>query len=357
MSYLSGCLHQPQRTPPPSPPKKPPHFLNFETGANIKSLAFEGRYLWLGLSSGIIRYDTQTQDQYQIYTNRNTKGLLANGIYKIAVDQKGEKWIGTYGGGLSHFDGKRWQTFTPYGGGEITYGAAWTVYPKGSGLGDLWVYDIFFDNDGTAWIATWKGVSHFDGTSFTTYTEEAGLLDKWVYAIAKDKNGLFWFGTEGGLNSFDGKNWKGYTHKDGLGAKIIPPKPEGHQAAGHHQQDQKNNPMGNPNYVLDIAVDHNNVLWIGTWGAGLSRFDGKTWTNYIAGNGTIGGNFVHALEVDAEGVLWAGTDGGVSRFDGLTWTSYTTRDGLQDNNVFSIAFDSSGNKWFGTWTGLSKMMD
>jgi ligand-binding sensor domain-containing protein len=108
---------------------------------------------------------------------------------------------------------------------------------------------------------------------------------------------------------------------------------------------------------LDIAVDLENTKWIGTWGGGLSRFDGKRWTTYTAGNGTIGGNFVHALEIDLKGNLWAATNKGVSRFDGKSWKTYTTADGLLDDNVFSIAFDKDGNKWFGTWTGLSKMID
>lgn len=357
MSYLAGCAHPPQVHPTPPPVKRPPHFTNFETGANVKSLAFEGPFLWLGLANGIIRYDTRTQDQYRIFTTRSTRGLLAKGIYKVAVGPKRRKWIGTYGGGLSRYDDVSWQTFTPYGGGKITYDEAWTIYPAGTGLGDLWVYDILFDDDGTAWIATWKGVSHYDGVSFKTYTEEAGLLDKWVYAIAKDQDGLLWFGTEGGLNSFDGKNWKGYTHQDGLGAKILRPEQEENDDYGHHRQHQKENRMGNPNYVLDIAVDHDNTKWIGTWGAGLSRFDGRNWTTYTADNGTIGGNFVHALEVDSKGILWIGTDRGITRYDGKTWETYTTREGLLDNNVFSIAFDQAGNKWFGTWIGLSKMVD
>lgn len=360
--YLSACAaFQPIGTVSDlasrSKVTRPPRFVNFETGANVKSLAFEGEFLWLGLSNGIIRYDTRTLDHYEIYTTRSTDGLLAKGIYKIAIDPKGEKWIGTYGGGLSHFDGKNWQVFTPYGGGKLTYGASWTIYPKGKGLGDLWVYDIFFDDDGSSWIATWKGVSHFDGKSFTTYTEEAGLLDKWVYAIAKDQDGLFWFGTEGGLNSFDGRTWKAYTHKEGLGAKIGGVLEGDAHRSGHHQRDKKGNQIGNPNYVLDIAVDRNNVKWIGTWGAGLSRFDGQSWQTYIAGTGTIGGNFVHALEIDSEGNLWAGTDKGVTLFDGKTWTTYTTKDGLLNDNVFSIAFDRNGNKWFGTWTGLSQMIE
>ncbi len=339
----------------------PPKFINFETGANIKSLAFEGDFLWLGLSSGIIRYDTRTVDQYQTFTTRSTDGLLSNGIYKVAIDHKSIIWIGTYGGGLSKFDGKEWLTFTPYGGGKTTYNSEWTIYPQGTGLGDLWVYDIYFDTDQTAWIATWKGVSYFDGRSFTTYTESDGLLDKWVYAIAREGNGLFWFGTEGGVNSFDGKNWKAYTHQDGLGADINQApqseSSEDYASHRHHNSPRKENLRSNPNFVLDIAIDRNNVKWIGTWGAGLSSFDGKKWTTYTSGNGTIGGNFVHVLEIDSKGNLWVGSDGGVSRFNGENWITYTTADGLLDNNVFSIAFDQEGNKWFGTWTGLSKMVE
>lgn len=357
MCYLSGCAVSRPSQIAGQKIKAPTRFINFETGANVKTLAFEGNFLWLGLSNGIIRYDIKTSDQYQIYTIRSTDGLLAKGIYKIAIDSNGVKWIGTYGGGLSRFDGKEWEVFTPYGGGKTDYGPSWTIYPFGQGLGDLWVYDVFFDNDGSAWIATWKGVSRFDGKSFKTYTEESGLLDKWVYAIAKDQSGLFWFGSEGGLNSFDGLNWKAYTHSDGLGAKIESASGEDGHQLGHHREDKKGNQIGNPNYVLDIAIDHNNVKWIATWGAGLSRFDGQSWKTYIAGTGTIGGNFVHALEIDSEGNLWAGTDKGVTRFDGLTWTTYTIADGLLDNNVFSIAFDQAGNKWFGTWSGLSQMLE
>ena len=340
-----------------SKPARPPQFVNFETGANVKSLAFDRDDLWLGLSNGVIRYDTRTPDRHQVFTARSTQGLLSNGVYKVAVDPQGNKWIGTYGGGLSRFDGTDWITFTPYGGGKIDYGEGWTVYPAGAGLGDLWVYDIFFDSDGSVWIATWDGASRFDGKRFKTYTEQDGLLDKWVYAIAKDRDGILWFGTEGGVNRFDGSRWTGYTHQDGLGAETASGPPGSYTAEGHHGAGEKANRAANPNFVLDIAVDRRNDKWIGTWGAGLSRFDGKRWKTYTAGEGTIGGNFVHALEVDAEGVLWAGTNKGITRFDGKTWKTYTTADGLLDDNVFSIAFDAQGNKWIGTWRGLSKMTE
>lgn len=334
-------------------------WVNFETGANVKTMAFEGDLLWMGLPNGVINYDTRTRDKHVIYTPESTGGgLVSKGIYIIRVDDKGNKWIGTYGGGLVKFDGKGWKRYTP-----------------ADGLGDLWVYDIVFDKkDGRMWVATWKGVSVFDGKLFKNYTVADGLIDKWVYAITLDKSGIFWLGTEAGVNSYDGKEWKSYNHKDGLGAEVseedktIPKNQfdlsqdgdvKGYNsdssAGRHHASVEKRNVGPNPNFVISIAVDNDNNKWFGTWGAGLSRFDGKTWKTYTKNDG-LGGNFIHALAVESDGTLWAGTDGGASWFDGRSWKTYSKRDGLVDNNVFSIAFDAGGNKWFGTWTGLSRLV-
>ena len=51
-----------------------------------------------------------------------------------------------------------------------------------------------------------------------------------------------------------------------------------------------------------------------------------------------------------QGNKWFGTDnGGVAKFDDINWTVYTTSNsGLPENDVFSIAIDAEGNKWFGT---------
>ncbi|MFZ5877105.1 MAG: ligand-binding sensor domain-containing protein [Nitrospirota bacterium] len=347
---------------------------NFETGANVKSIAIDGSSLWLGLANGVIRYDTTTHDAHDIYTAERTNGgLLSNGVYAVRLDPRGRVWIGTYGGGLSLFDNGNWTTFTPYGAGRTaSYGPDWTRYPRGRGLGDLWVYDVAFDGRGTTWVATWKGLSRFDGRDcaplvapsvrhapaceFVTYTVADGLVDKWVYAIAVDRDGTLWLGTEGGVNRFDGTTWAAYTHKDGLGANpaTLPSKTSGDAPSPHHTSAEKTIGQANPNYVLAIAIDRTGAKWFGTWGAGLSRFDGRRWTTFTKADG-LGGNYIHALGVDHEGLLWAGTDGGASWYDGARWRTYTTRDGLLDNNVFSLAFDERGTRWFGTWKGLSKL--
>ena len=107
---------------------------------------------------------------------------------------------------------------------------------------------------------------------------------------------------------------------------------------------------------MSITVDHDDNKWFGTWGSGLSRFDGKTWKTYTMADG-LAGNFVFSLAVDKTGVVWAGTNKGVSRFDGKQWKSYTPKDGLIDEFVYSIGVDPDNNKWFGTRIGVSKLVE
>ncbi len=325
----------------------------------VKTITMDGDTLWMGTSKGIIRFDTGS-GEYETYSPTSTGGgFVSKGIYVIAIDPKGDKWVGTYGGGLSRFDGKTWQH-----------------YSSADGLGDDWVYDIAFDRDGKMWVATWDGVSIFDGSRFTTtYRVADGLADKWVYTLVLDNDGIFWFGTEAGVSRFDRKSWTTYTHKDGVGADVkesaptgaatspIPSRPGsgaegggsynyGSSSSRHHMTQGKENIGANPNFIISSVVDRKNQKWFGTWGAGLSRFDGKTWTSFTKEQG-LGGNYVLALALDEEGRVWAGTDGGASWFDGTKWRTITVADGLPDNFVFSILFDRRGHRWFGTLKGLS----
>ena len=260
----------PQRPASP-PPASTSVFTNFETGANVKALALDGPYLWMGLPNGLIRYDTRTLDSHEIVTAESTSsGLLSNGIYMIHIDQRGDKWIGTYGGGLMRYDGQSWTAYTPFGfGSPITYGDQWHLL-AGGGVGDLWVYDLAVDHNGVYWIATWKGVTRYDGHTFRTFTEEDGLADKWVYAVAIDRHNILWFGTEGGLTRYDPakEDWQRWTHEDGLGLDVGEPQTaeEDDDSYGHHGTSLKSAMGPNPNYILDIAIDPNGVKWIGTWG-------------------------------------------------------------------------------------------
>lgn len=338
------------------PPGTAPLWTGWRIGeVVIRALAVRGEEVWIGTSNGLIRFNRKSET-HQIYNTKS--GLLSNVVVSIHFDSKGSAWIGTYGGGLSRFDGSVWEHFTPYGRGPKSYGPEWVLYNPKNGLGDLWVYDLLFEPNGTMWVATWKGASRFNGKGFVTYTMDDGLVDKWVYTIEREPSGVLWFGTEGGVNRFDGKTMKGWTHRDGLGAdlgtmKTNPSGDDYEEGPAHHRQDRKENQEANPNYIISSAIDADGFKWFGTWGGGLSRFDGKRFKNYTTADG-LAGNIVNAIEIDQQGMMWIGTNKGVSRFDGKNFKNFNMMSGLLGDYVYSIAIDPEGNKWFGTFGGVSR---
>ena len=108
------------------------------------------------------------------------------------------------------------------------------------------------------------------------------------------------------------------------------------------------------NYVFAIHGDREGNIWFGTRWGGVSRFDGKQWTTFTTEDGLVDDNYVFAIHGDREGNIWFGTSGGVSRFNGEKWTTFTTENGLPNNGVGAIEEDRKGNIWFGTNDGVSK---
>ena len=259
---------------------------------------------------------SNSKAQFTNYTTAD--GLVSNNVISIAIDAQGNKWFGTYNGGVSKFDG-----------------TTWTNYTTADGLVSNSVYSIAIDAQNNKWFGTDLGVSKFDGTTWTNYTTADGLVSNSVRSIAIDAQGNKWFGTYGGVSKFDGTNWTNYTKADGLVS----------------------------NSVRSIAIDAQNNKWFGTFSAagtidgGVSKFDGTNWTNYTRMNNGQNGfysDMVYSIAIDAQNNIWLGTTFGVSKFDGITWTNYTTVEGLVGYPVSSIAFDAQGNKWFGTRSGISK---
>ena len=81
--------------------------------------------------------------------------------------------------------------------------------------------------------------------------------------------------------------------------------------------------------------------------AGISNF-----TNFTTDNG-LALDAISCSVMDRYGNLWFGTfGGGVSRYDGKSFTSFTTAQGLANNMVWSrIIEDKAGNLWFATYGG------
>jgi len=320
-----------------APVSSHPAWTNYQMNTSVFGLAFEGTKLWVGTEQGLIQYDLVQDRIIGRYDSKN--GLASDIVTTVKIDAHGNKWIGTHGGGLARFDGKTWRRYN---------------VPD---LADPYVYDILFDRSGRMWVANWKGVSIFDGARWKSLTKADGIIDDWVYALAMDRDGDIWLGTEGGVTRYDGHDFVSYTHKDGVGADLetIGPYEKIANPSFHHRDTPGKEAEGyNPNYILAAAVDSRNNKWFGTWGAGLSRFDGRTWTTFTTRDG-LSGNFISDILVDRDDTLYVATEGGVSVLSHGRWTQLTSKDGLVDDGVFAAARDPSGFKWFGTLKGISKL--
>jgi PAS domain S-box-containing protein len=158
-----------------------------------------------------------------------------------------------------------------------------------------------------------------------------------VYCILQDNIGYMWFGTQYGLNRFDGYTIKPYT------------------------QEPRNPDSLSFNMVRYIYEDQNKVIWIGTWGGGLNKFDRKeekfvVYRNIPGDLNSLSDNNVWAIYEDKKGILWVGTEKGLNKFDSAKkeFSHYLVEKQSKGKQIQAIYQDRNGNLWIGANDGLYK---
>jgi len=352
---LSACSDQPQDTSSVKPVDNvainaervaPVVLDSFEVGKDVyvRSLAIDKNNdsLWVGSSTGALEISLSSHQLLNTFTRKD--GLANEYIFSIYIDSQGYKWFGTNAGGTSRYKDGEWKVYFPM-----------------HGLADYWVYSFAEQKDGPFWIGTWAGANSVDlkTMAFKTYLKE--LINEWVYALDIDSHDRVWFGTEGGVSLYDGSSWKEWSHQDGLGAANTAQYPvsenTGLGTRSRHDLSvlMQGRQTYNPGYVFSLLVDkRDDSVWAGTWGGGVSHFDGTRWHNITHSDG-LAGNIVYSIAQDKDGIMWFGTNNGLSRFDGHGWTNYNTSNGLLDNNVYAITTDWHGNIWVGTRRGVTRL--
>ena len=315
-----------------------------EIGSNIISIFQDkNNNYWFGTQNmGVYRYDGKSI----IHFTQND-GLSGNQINTIQEDNSGNVWLET-GFGVSRFDGKKFTTFPDNknlqlsgssekewkispddllfnaGGGVYRWnGNSFTYLPlpktdsddkssqsTADRLGPYGVYCSLKDKKGNFWFGTQTmGVCRFDGKTFTWFTEK-GLSGPAIRGLFEDRNGNLWFGNNGnGLLRFDGKTLTNFTEEKGL--------------ANHEFVKTGKQGPGTLARVWTINEDNNGDLFIGTFDAGVWRYDGKTLINYTIKDG-LTSEVINTIYKDKKGELWFGTGGdGVCKFNGKSFTKFS----------------------------------
>ena len=344
-------------------------------------------HLWLGTDEGLARFDGY---EFVIF-NKDHGDLPSNSITALSAGADGSLWIGT-ADGLTCYRNKHFTTYKTKDGlpdNAITSvaqgrsGAVWSVagtfltrfeagkftsFQSGTDLPIAAIRIVYEDSEGNLWISGFGGVAKLVHGKFVPVIGAASLEGAIVSCMLKDRRGDFWVGSSKGLlmltpsgkiRSFDtrdglpdpfvrslwedrdGNLWAGTN--GGLsrlvnGSFVAPAIDSGHDR----------------DWVRSIFEDREGNLWVGM-NSGLIRLRDDVFTIYSRGEG-LPSDEPTAVYQDHTGRIWVGFHGsGLGFFSPGGFHTYTTRDGLANNEIFSIREDHRGDLLVATREGLSRM--
>ena len=314
---------------------------NNSLSGNLVRSIFEDKngLLWIGfLDAALTTYNRETNSysSYTITTKEKPDIFNIKGVTSITEDKSGNLWFGETG--IINLNRKT---------NKITRYLYSTDNPNQ--LCNNQIQIIKKGNFNDIWIATENGLNRFDYQSNEWMTFQHNLEDnnslsdnRVQPALIIEESGVVWAGTwSGGLN------------------KLIPDL----TGNNRHQFKHYKNEVGVPNClsnnsVISLHKDKNGILWIGTFGGGLNRFDpvSEIFKIYTDNEG-LPNNTIFGILEDKNGNLWLSTNNGLSCFnpENETFKNYDINDGLQDNQFFwGGSFQSqSGEMFFGGIKGMN----
>ncbi len=312
-------------------------------------------YIWLGTANGVSRFDGRKFDNF---TSRD--GLASGGVKCIRQDSKGDIWFGHLNGGISRFNGQKFEqaafdsiTFT----GDVTSIAVkdsllwFTSISDGAVLAEFPVKDIkhisakqFRGKDGLS--------DQVSGSILNKAGEFICIADIGMrrYNAAEKKFENYrmphmttYFATICILNDSKGNIWFG-TNKGGLYKYVM---------SGSRMEFFDLPKLGfSSNTVSCLSEDSKGRVWIGTWGGGIGVTEGDSLRKFNVKNGLKATKIYDILE-DVEGnILIADQTNGLTIYKGDAFITINEKEILPDPNVNAITRDDKGAVWFGTNQGV-----
>lgn len=180
---------------------------------------------------------------------------------------------------------------------------AFRSYGVGDGLPSMTAMDLTQDRNGYLWVATRDGLARFDGREFTVFRNAPDQPDSLpcndVQTTLATRDGRIWVGCEStGFAMLD--------HGDDQSFTRYPPDTQGHGLRGGD--------------VFAMAETPRGALYVGTYAQGLARLrageSAPVALDRLADiDPALGTATVLDLSVDADGVLWIGTLDALWRLD------------------------------------------
>ncbi len=257
----------------------------------------KNEFLWTGGYDGLFRFDG---NKFDVFNKFNTKAIKSNRITALEEDSDENLWIGT--------------------------GLGLVIYKRGqfincAGKFDFYIESLCIDKSNRhLWIGTrGDGLFEYD-IEHDRYKKIEKFPSDLINSIVRDSLEGIWVGSDKyGLAHIKNQDLKYYGKSEGLSSTEI----------------------------LYLNTDATGTLYVCT-SSGLFKKQGDKFIAYPEFNGLR----VKNAKKDFNGNLWVATTSGVYKqnADG-TWSHFTTREGLSNNDVQDICFDSEGSIWLSTYRG------
>jgi signal transduction histidine kinase/DNA-binding response OmpR family regulator/ligand-binding sensor domain-containing protein len=317
-----------------------------ESRRKILSITETGQdLLWVGTDGeGVFKFLTRHKPFESFSSNASDEMNISNSIVRsVFEDKDGTLYIGTRGGGLN---------IITTGQGKAK------VLNTTHGLSHNTVLSINKDKQGNIWLGTdGEGIDMIEaGTKKLfhfprDFSNHPNIAFGNVYDICVDAYGSVWLGTSG---------------SGVVGLKISKGKNHLYHLDDHHQitysAEKSESASINSNVVYNVVEEMPNILWFGTRGAGIYRYNTLTqkieehFHSQSPERHRLSNDDVLSLYVGTNDDLWIGTSGGLNKLTlqrrSYYNTHFTQYEGLPNNTIHGILEDKKGMIWLSTNNGL-----
>ncbi len=300
--------------------------------------------IWVGTDGdGVYKFLTRPKAFYSVVSGSPQDGQLSHNIIRSVFGDDSGLYVGTRGGGLNII--QRDQRLT-------------RVINVNKGLSNDAVLALNKDHHGNLWVGMdAEGIDMIESKSGTMFHfprdfENANDLSfSSVYSICVDAFNDIWLGTSGyGIIRMK-------VERTPKGKYRLLDYDQLHHSGKAEQISIKSN------VVYAIVEERPNMLWFGTRGGGIYRYNAltKEIEDHIQATASernsLCNNDVLSLYIDKREQLWIGTSGGLNRLHlrmkPYRIDHYTQRQGLPNNTIHGIMEDASSSIWVSTNHGLA----